>query len=588
MNKRFLAAAFVALLAVFSLRLCNLDCDLPSFGISLYTSLDEGTYAAMALNKYNYGVVNCESLPTPSATPHAHRNNLIGNVATYCSLGLFGDNYFGLRFPSAVWALGTILLMATILLRRLPQSRFRNLIVVAALAVPVLDFQFLMASRIVEPSVVRMFFVTLLSAILVVPRRSRLSLFMAGFVAAVSVMLVYVTMVFVGLPLAVLLAWLLKRKNYGEAASLVLGSLVAFALGELYYRIVWHTSFFVNEIEAVAAFSKITAYAISSDAQSVLGNARSFLVNRCFVYNPPLLVLFAISLPCVVLKLLRRQISEAHVFFSFVAALFSQTLVCNDYIARKFIVVYPLVVLGVAFSLTEAIAFWRRLADWRVYGAFGGETDVARGRGRYALAFALVAAMILAFAVVYMPVFYIKPDKLDVKIAKDRIVFALSLLLPLVAAAFACLRPVRRNIVFAAVLVAGGWLAAGAWLSVKYVYGNSRHVERDFMLRLGDQLGSGRLYGEWSYAYTLYNDIKPVEGRYDDLVAGIRADGGGWLIHYEPTYIDKRLVKAVTQHGLALKPYVRLRHSLHTNGKFRDHVIYRVSPWSIENFALDP
>ena len=592
MNKRFLAAAFVALLAVFSLRLCNLDCDLPSFGISLYTSLDEGTYAAMALNKYNYGVVNCESLPTPSATPHAHRNNLIGNAATYCSLRLFGDTYFGLRFPSVMWSLGTLLLMAIILLRRLPQSRFRNLIVVAALAVPVLDFQFLMASRVVEPSVVRMFFVTLLSAILVVPRRSRLSLFMAGFVATVSVVLVYVTTVFVGLPLAVLLAWLLKRKSYGEAASLVLGSLVAFALGELYYWVVWHASFFANELEAVAAFSKISAYATSSNALTVLENARSFLTNRCFVHNPLLLVLLFVSLPCVVLKLLRRQVSEVHVFFSFVAVLFFQTLVCNDYIVRKFIVVYPLVVLGVAFSLTESIAFWRRLVDKRVYVAFGGDADVARGRwysvGRYAFVFTLVAAFVLAFTAVHLPVFDVNPDKLDVKIAGDRIVYTLFLLLPLVAAALSCLHPTRQRVVLAAALVGCGWLASGAWLSVKYVYGNSRHVERDFMLRLGDQLGSGRLWGEWSYAYTLYNDIKPVEGRYEDLVAGIKADGGGWLLHYEPIYIDERLVNAATQEGCALKPCVWLRHSFYTLGTYRDHVLYRVVPYSGENLPLDP
>ena len=591
-TRQFLVAALLVLSALFSFRLYNLDCDLPPFGISLYTSLDEGTYAAMALNKYNYGVVNCEALPIPSATPHSHRNNMIGNAVTYCSLRLFGDNYFGLRFPSVLWSFGTLLLMALILLCRLPKSRYRNLFVVAALAVPVLDFQFLVASRVVEPSVVRMFFVTLLATILVVPKLSCLSLFFAGFVAMVSVVLVYMTTAFVGLPLAVLLVLLIKRKKHAEVVSLVLGALTAFVLGEFYYKIVWHSSFFGNAVDAVSAFSKVGGYSPSSNALSVFKNVQSFMMNRCFVHCPPLLALLVLFLPHVVLKLLRRQILEVHVFYSFVVAFFFQTLGCNDYIARKFIVVYPLVVLGVAFSMTEGVAFWKHLVNRRFYVAFGDEASIARGRlypvSRYAVVFAFIATLVLVFMVVHLPVFDVKPDKLDFKVAKDRYIYALFFLLPLLASMWLCLRLVLWRVVFAVLLVVSGWLTAGTLLSVKYVYGNPHYCERDFMLSLGDKDGLKRLFGEWSYAYTLYNDIKPVEGCYADLMAGIKADGGGWLINYEPTYIDVDVVNAATREGRALEPCIWLRHSFYTLGGYRDHVLYRVVPYSGENLALNP
>ena len=116
-SKGFFLCALAVLLCVCSLRICNLDWDLPSWGISLYTPLDEGTYVSMALNKYNYGVVNCEHLAVPSRTDFAHRNNVIGNAVAFCSLALVGDTYTGLRLPSVLWALGTLLLMFFVLVR---------------------------------------------------------------------------------------------------------------------------------------------------------------------------------------------------------------------------------------------------------------------------------------------------------------------------------------------------------------------------------------------------------------------------------------------------------------------------------------
>ena len=590
-SKCFFLCALAMLLCVFSLRVRNLDCDLPSWGVSLYTSLDEGTYASMALNKYNYGVVNCERLAVPSRTDFAHRNNVIGNAVTFCSLALVGDTYAGLRLPSLLWAFGTLLLMFVVLYRRLPDGPWRPWLILGALAVPIVNFQFLMASRVVEPSVVRMFFVMLLVALLSGPKRTAFKMFLSGFVAVASIVMVYMTNAFVGLPLVVLLVVDWVRGERWKPICLVSGMALADDLGEVYYHLVWNTSFFANAIATVASFAKVGGYAISAEPLGVVHNIKMFVFNRTFLYDAPLLALVVFLLPESVARFRRKGLSSDHLMLAFIASFLLQTLFVEDYVARKFVVIYPLVVLYVAFSLSHDLAFWKNLAGKYVHVAFGsGTSDVCAGRwmpyGRYGVLIGVVGSMLLALVSVHFQVYDYRPTKVDFKQGLDRQVAAFALMIPLALCALVCLWRNRRWIWATVVLMVMGWLVANGYFSIKYVYANRLHVERDFMQKIGRELKDGRLWGQRTYSYTLYNGLKPVEGDFEQLMASIKESGKGLFLDYEPRYADMRLFNAATRAGLSILPAITLRHSFWTFGGFRDNVFYEVKPFASKRIRL--
>ena len=127
-------------------RIFLLDSDPPSWNISQYQPIDELYYSPPAFSLYHYGDWNYQIF-TDIKTDFPIITNILGNVMTYFSLKLFGNNYFGLRMAS-VFASTIIIILLFLSLKNydsdsLKSSHSPNRVLVAYGALYfLLDFSF--------------------------------------------------------------------------------------------------------------------------------------------------------------------------------------------------------------------------------------------------------------------------------------------------------------------------------------------------------------------------------------------------------------------------------------------------------------
>ena len=91
---------------VYFARLLYIDSDVRApWGVLNYQPFDEGCYGALALHKINFGTMNPNNFysGTYEYLMVAHViNNLIGNVFSYFTMIIFGDNYLGFRLGPVI------------------------------------------------------------------------------------------------------------------------------------------------------------------------------------------------------------------------------------------------------------------------------------------------------------------------------------------------------------------------------------------------------------------------------------------------------------------------------------------------------
>ncbi|MCO5385898.1 MAG: hypothetical protein NHB14_09175 [Desulfosporosinus sp.] len=242
-------AAIIILVLIYFLRLINLDQDLPPWGVGAYQPVDEGAYAMLAINMQNFGVINpispeATGIEIGSYTPPSLRSNILGNLFSYIGLSLLGDNYFGLRMPYVL--LGFINLMLFFIILNTMRKKYgtgqdrEKWLVVGAFFCMVTDFSFFIASRTVEPSLVRMAFSQLVFlTLLKLPDSYRLRFFLMGILITTSVFLIYITNVFLYLAIGLTLLYILRTKGRDKFISatgyFILGCLLIYALSEMYF-----------------------------------------------------------------------------------------------------------------------------------------------------------------------------------------------------------------------------------------------------------------------------------------------------------------------------------------------------------------
>ena len=167
-KNRILIVVIVVLL--FTMRIYNIDNDLPAWGIVNYQPMDEGQYATMALNKYNCDSIRLDiKLDSIHFLTSAHiRNNVIGNFFVYIGMVIFGDNYFGFRIASVIFGGLNYLLILLILYNikkmygKEERSNCSNWAYIAMGVLLLVDFTYTVACRVIETSIYRMFFLELI------------------------------------------------------------------------------------------------------------------------------------------------------------------------------------------------------------------------------------------------------------------------------------------------------------------------------------------------------------------------------------------------------------------------------------------
>lgn len=580
LTKRSFYKVLFGLVILFSFRLFLIDCDLPSWGIASYAPVDEGTYASMAINYYNYGEINVQNQKYNTFTAEAHRNNVMGNLLNYLSLKAFGDNYFGLRFPSFIWTGLSLLLLTLLLLKNLPEKKWKYSLVATTLFIAIMNFQFLLASRVVEPSSVRMFFVMLLIYTFFSELRLNFKFFILGFLATISVMLVYITNAFFFFPCGCfLLYYFFMKKKFFLPISFGLGCCLAYLISETYYYLIWDTFFLKNALNAVFGFANIQGYQSSSSLGELFTNIWLFIANNHFFYDVLSFILFTLSIPVALMMIKRLKNANVAFLLLLVLGLFLQTLHAHDYIFRKFLVLYPAVLLLINLTLPYFSCFYRSVR----------KIDLCLSKDNKIIAKSLNVVILAAIIVLGLSIIMLcNHSTFNYEFKKDFSHFDRSLVivfmaLPLLYGLFKVYQ--NRNqpfykfrILFYQIIgiVFIGEMVFNLVFSLKHVFLFPTYAEKQTMLDLKEKIKDKYLIGEWSYGYTLYNDIKPVEAKYDDIIDILAKDSSLYLLLYANHSIDPILLDKIDKRGYKLNEVQQFKRYLWTYGRVKPYALYKL------------
>lgn len=527
-SNRILAAFLLSL--VYFLRIVFLDADLPAWGVSAYQPIDEGIYATLALNMQNYGTLSPNGVIGGNYFLITSQElfNLPLNIMTYFGMVLFGDNYFGFRIGSVVIGyinLGLLVLITTTLFEHdetMARYRFESAFLVAVIYI--LSFPMYIATRTVEPSLYRMTCVLLIAVCyLKLERHLKINSFLIGFITVISIFLIYVTNLFIGIAVIGFLVRLLVTGRRREAAVHLqyglLGALIGYGVSILYYQ-GWGITPLTNSLASVLAFSGSSSSASAGNYQfssliGAIGNGLSFIASNPVLYSIPIISLFVAYAPCLNHCNSRAFGDSVSTIKLMIFGIFIQTMVTEDFIVRKMIIVYPLMlVLGAAsFYLNECASV------------------NAAGEKR-----PKVAPIIAVMLVVY--VLWERLEHANDMVVttadfseKARMFIAILGTLSIIPILYLFKsKGLRRNkAIGISCLTLYAILNLG--LITNYCILDRSYTEKTVMQEIGEAAGDAYVAGDYSMGFTLYNDIKPVKNDRNEL---LRFLGG----HPETYFLD--------------------------------------------------
>ena len=502
----------------FAVRLFCLDQDLPPWGIATYQPIDEGAYAQLALHYVNYGDMNPNNGASAYPIYCAEQliNNLIGNLFVLSGLSLLGDNYYGLRIPYVLISFLVFFSVHIVLLklRNLygKKNSVETLLLLAILAYLSIDFAFSMAGRVVEPSILRGLFLQFMIMLYLFVMNDKIKWFFMGFVATISVFLVYISNMFLFLILGFMLCFLgIKygfRKSFVDALWMFLGIISALAISEYYYHQMWNVGAVANAWSSVVGFQRLGTYDTRS-LYDIAKHAVSFVSAHANFYNIAPVFIFICVLGDIAAYCVRK-LDENIAFFLFIFLAFGlQTLASDDYIVRKYILIYPAMwyllyfrfLVRSEFTAGSAYIQWKQRNMVRIY----------------------CAAALVCWGIVSFRLFMIHDGTpLDFSLL-DKIIL---LSVPIAVSIYSFLEMgIRLGRYFRP-----GWIVLAYLLSVginsyfigKYIFANPTFSEKEIMENLREFNGRYVL-GEYENGFSLYNSIKPVlntSQMYQSFLAG--------------------------------------------------------------------
>ena len=505
-------------------RIFLLDSDPPSWNVSQYQPIDELYYATTAFNLYHYGDWNYQiftDIKTDSST-----NNILGNIMTYFSLKLFGNDYFGLRMAS-IFASTIIFILLFLSLKNyasniLKYSHFHKMILVAYMALYfLLDFSFLMASRIVETTIFRILALLIIIYLYSLPLMqkelvSKWLSFVCGFLAVAVVLYVYPTNLFIFFALLAACFISALKKNLKNAFIQIYvflaGSILAVISFELFTRMLLDTSFFQELLKSYTIYSGRISIV---GEQNIIVIVKRFLVNifrllgtNIFRFNPFLLFFFLVSLPVFFYKLVKkrnnRDIFLAAIFFFY----FLQSLFINDYYYRKPIILLPIVIIIIFCAIINKGIFYNYIQEnkkiYILYSLFWfSSACVSLGvyllncSERFVKCYVLTGNFVYISLIVFVILF----------ISISRFYFSKN-----------------QSSSFIILVAMTILLLPNIYLGIKHIYYNPTYSCRDTMIELSQYIDGEIVVGGMAHGFRLYNSSVPVLNpyQYQYLEDGVR------------------------------------------------------------------
>lgn len=345
---------FILLFIIFFLfRIFNLDADIVPWGIMNYQPVDEGIYGNLALNLINYGNIN------PNVFFHGNLylmqghviTNFIGNIIVYIGLLFLGDNYYGFRIPIILTSLFISIL---IILSCYFVAKSKKIIYIIFFML--FSFHYYIASRIVEPSIFRLLFTTIVLFLIIQKKIGKKQIgFLVGFLITLSCFLVYITNFFMYLGSFLFIIYCFITKEKDEAKTYLVygmfGIILALFLSQIYYSYFWKTDIITNTINQVQSFQYDKTYASSYlSLITILQRGLSFISSNLFLYSLPILFFILINIKKAFYSN-HRKITI--LCLSYIVSFLIQTFVSEDYVVRKSIVILPFYLILFYIILTN-------------------------------------------------------------------------------------------------------------------------------------------------------------------------------------------------------------------------------------------
>jgi hypothetical protein len=545
------------IVGIFSLRMINLDRDLPAWGVGYYQPIDEGSYSILSLNKINHNTINPNNLQDGLSfyTPSHVRTNIIGNIATYVGLNTVGDNYYGLRLPYVFICLINFCLITLVLFQLRKKYGLKTLseiwIILLGLLYLAVDFPFTLAARVVEPSTVRLLFVLITVLIfLLFDGKNRLKYFLIGFIITTSVFAVYITNVFLILAVGIVLIYIWSQEGYKRflqyLSFFVFGCVLSLGICEGYYILFWNTEAILNMFGALFDFSSVSAYSGASGMRTVIRTFIRFFSSNELFYNAPILFGVVFSLPLLFRRFIIKKDTNILFLVSIIVSFLLQTLASEDYIIRKSIVTYPVFVfllyLGYLFRMD-----WQKIDNTIIEKTalllanyerkISNDTKPSNrkiskfGMGLFGIfkiykfsQIALIISVLFSFIMVLYRTILCHPDlRIDYTLT-DKLILFIFLLIPYFVISLKLIwiiikkeyQSTKYNLSVIGVTFIFSFLV-NIYFSISYIYLNPTFSEKNIMIELQKDAGDNYVLGEYENGFTLYNNIKPVLNTYDQL-----------------------------------------------------------------------
>lgn len=352
-------------------RLAFLEADVPRYDVTGYSPVDEFYYNQLAFEVRE----RTPTLLNFDMDQDLESRNLAQAYLTALTLGLFGDNYYGVRLPSVLAGLAVFVFWLRLILRRfgLAAAILFGLLLLT-------DFGFILSNRVAEPTIIRLLATSLvLWYVLKAPAASRPRMMLTlGFLTAIAWLFVYPTNIFL-VPAGFLVCLMLAPAGRRAAAAgkYALGGIAGTVL---FAAVVLLTFSWTSLRDGLDYAVILYGNRVAAD-QTIAGITIPFFLYNVYLYRAASyfrLSLYFQAFTLLVLALagvalvqvarssgwcaLKKRWSDARiedkVVLIYFASFFALTVVINDYPYRKLALAFPFI-LYVLFLAIEAISALR-------------------------------------------------------------------------------------------------------------------------------------------------------------------------------------------------------------------------------------
>lgn len=590
-QKKSLSAKLIPILFIsivglyFITRLLFLDADLPPWGIINYQPVDEGAYSMMALNLYNYGDITPEIFSGDIeyiTSPHI-RTNVIGNALIYISLKLFGDNYWGLRVSSVFCGIIIFLLFFLVINTLLSQykikDKIRHCVILICLLYFTLDFNFVMACRVVETSIYRLLFIMLIIFLFVKNNKNIFLKFaFLTIVTTLSVFGVYITNIFVYLTIFIaLIGYGVKfgtRVFRKGLTGMICGGIIGIIPLEIYYIKIWNTTAFENMFDTIGSFSSQTGYTSSFSLRALFRTSAHFLASNVNLYNIAILALIILSIPFLLYLIVKKKDLNVLFLIALIGSLYLQTLFSEDYIVRKYIILYPtyfvLLCIVIAHKTTIQKLIYEMISHNHAW------------RNKFLIGIYTTLTMIICIFIIWFRFCRISDGTINDFSKRDIVTLSIIEIVSLIFAVivfYSFIKNNKKTIVYFAVSFICA-LSAHLYLGLNYIYMDPTYTEKQCMIDIGKTVGDGYVIGSFfPIGYTLYNDIKPVITSEDQIASSMENHNELWCLDYTDTddpIMSGYLAYLFEDSKFQLKNHQDFHRNFSTFGLRRDVALYKI------------